>query len=58
MHLPMRYVLREIPADGDKATIKTSAFETIDGGGKWGTLSAIDLKAKGKIVWQPRRKIR
>ena len=27
--LPMRYVLREIPADGDKPAIKTSAFETI-----------------------------
>lgn len=52
MHLPMRYVLREIPADGDKPAIKTSAFETIDGGEKWGTLSAIDLKAKGKILWQ------
>lgn len=52
MHLPMRYVLREIPADGDKPAIKTSAFETIDGGEKWGTLTAIDLKTKGKILWQ------
>ena len=57
MHLPMRYVLREIPADGDKPAIKTSAFETIDGGEKWGTLTAIDLKAKGKIRGQ-KRKIR
>ena len=52
MHLPMRYVLREIPADGDKPGIKTSSFETVDGGEKWGTLSAIDLKSKGKILWQ------
>ncbi len=52
MHLPMRYVLREIPADGDKPAIKTSAFETIDGVPKWGTLTALDLKAKGKILWQ------
>jgi len=50
MHLPMRYVLRKIPADGDKPAIKTSAFETIEGGKKWGTLTAIDLKAKGKIL--------
>jgi len=34
-HLPMRYVLREIPADGDKPAIKTSAFETIDSAPKW-----------------------
>ena len=52
LHLPMRYVIREIPADGDKPAIKTSAFETVDGGEKWGTLTAIDLKAKGKILWQ------
>ncbi|MDO9383731.1 MAG: PQQ-binding-like beta-propeller repeat protein [Hyphomicrobiaceae bacterium] len=52
LHLPMRYVIREIPADGDKPAIKTSAFETIEGGEKWGTLTAIDLKAKGKILWQ------
>lgn len=52
MHLPMRYVIREIPADGDKPAIKTSAFETIDDGEHWGTLTAIDLKASGKIAWQ------
>lgn len=52
LHLPMHYVIREIPADGDKPAIKTSAFETVEGGEKWGTLTAIDLKAKGKILWQ------
>ena len=52
MPLPMRYVIREIPADGDKPAIKTSAFETIDDGEHWGTLTAIDLKASGKIAWQ------
>jgi hypothetical protein len=26
--------------------------QIIDGGEKWGTLMAIDLKAKGKILWQ------
>lgn len=52
LHLPMRYVIREIPAHGDKPAIKTSAFETVEGGEKWGTLSAIDLKARGKILWQ------
>jgi len=36
----------------DVPAIKTSAFETIDGGEKWGTLTAIDLKAKGKIPSQ------
>jgi hypothetical protein len=37
----VRYVLREIPADGDKPSIKTSAFETIGRDEKWGTLALI-----------------
>lgn len=52
MHLPMRYVIREIPAEGDKPAIKTSAFEVLESGEAWGTLTAIDLKASGKIAWQ------
>jgi len=36
----------------DLPAIKTSAFETIDGGENLGTLAAIDLKANGKIPWQ------
>jgi glucose dehydrogenase len=36
----------------DLPAIKTSAFETIDGGENSGTLAAIDLKAEGKIPWQ------
>jgi glucose dehydrogenase len=36
----------------DVPALKTSAFQAIDGGEKWGTLTAIDLKAKGKILWQ------
>lgn len=52
LHLPMHYVIREIPADGAKPAIKTSAFETVDGGERWGTLTAIDLKASGRIAWQ------
>jgi hypothetical protein len=31
---------------------RKSRFETIDGGEKWGTLTAIDLEATGKILWQ------
>jgi hypothetical protein len=38
----------------DVPAIKTLAFETIDGGEKWGSLTAIDLKAKGKILSQQR----
>jgi hypothetical protein len=26
-------------------------LETIDGGEKWGTMTAIDLKAKGTLLW-------
>jgi alcohol dehydrogenase (cytochrome c) len=35
----------------DLPAIKTSAFETIDGGENSGTLAAIDPKANGKIPW-------
>ena len=31
---------------------RKSQFETIDGGEKWGTLTAIDLKVRSKILWQ------
>jgi hypothetical protein len=51
MRLPMHDVRREMPADGDRPATKTSAFGTIDGGEKWGTLKAIDLAAHGKILW-------
>ena len=30
--------------------IDNLGFETIDGGEKWGTMTAIDLKANGKIL--------
>jgi len=37
---------------------RKSRFETIDGGEKWGTLTAIDLEATGKILCSRRRTIR
>ena len=51
LHMPTRYTVNEIPASGDKPALRYTALEPVDGP-KWGTLSAIDLYAGGKIRWQ------
>ena len=51
MHLPTRYHTAELPAAGDKPAVTYYTFEPAKGP-SWGTLSAIDLKAGGKIKWQ------
>jgi glucose dehydrogenase len=51
LHMPTRYTVRDIPAAGDKPAVHYTALEPVDGP-KWGTLSAIDLRSKGKIAWQ------
>jgi glucose dehydrogenase len=51
LHMPTRYTVREIPAAGDKPAVRYTALEPVDGP-KWGTLTAIDLRSQGKIVWQ------
>jgi alcohol dehydrogenase (cytochrome c) len=53
IHLPLRYTVREVPAIGDKAAVRYTALEPVDGP-KWGTLSAIDVRSTGKIRWQVR----
>jgi glucose dehydrogenase len=53
IHLPLRYTVREVPALGDKAAVRYTALEPVDGP-KWGTLSAIDVRSTGKIRWQVR----
>jgi alcohol dehydrogenase (cytochrome c) len=51
LHMPTRYTVREIPAEADKPAVHYTALEPVDGP-KWGTLSAIDLRSKGRIAWQ------
>jgi glucose dehydrogenase len=51
LHMPMRYTVREIPAAGDKPAVRYTSLEPTDGP-RWGTLSAVDTRAQGKIRWQ------
>ena len=51
LHMPMRYTVRDIPATADKPALRYTSLEPVDGP-RWGTLSAIDTRARGKIRWQ------
>ncbi len=51
LHMPTRYTVKDIPATGDKPAVRYTALEPVDGP-RWGTLTAIDLHAGGKIRWQ------
>lgn len=55
MHLPTTYRSAEIPAADGKPAIKYVVLDT-DTAEKWGTLTAIDLAANGKILWQNKTK--
>ena len=52
MHMPMRYTVRERPAQGDRPAQRYTVTEpTVEP--RWGTLTAIDART-GKIRWQHR----
>jgi alcohol dehydrogenase (cytochrome c) len=51
LHMPTRYTVNEIPATAGKPALRYTTLEPVEGP-KWGTLSAIDLYASGKIRWQ------
>ena len=51
LHMPIRYTVRELPATADKPALRYTALEPVDGP-RWGTLSAIDTRDRGKIRWQ------
>lgn len=53
MHIPMIYRTAELPAEGDKPAVPYFIIEPSPEE-NWGTLTAIDLKAKGRIAWQTR----
>lgn len=53
MHIPMMYRTAELPAEGDKPAVPYFIIEpSLEA--NWGTLTALDLNASGKIVWQTR----
>lgn len=52
MHMPTRHRTETIPAHGDKPPITYYTLEPEPSVPHWGTLSAIDLSADGKLVWQ------
>ena len=50
-HIPMIYRTDELPAQGDKPAVPYFIIEPSNEP-NWGTLTAIDLKNKGRIAWQ------
>lgn len=52
-HIPMIYRTDELPAQGDKPAVPYFIIEP-SSEPNWGTLSAIDLKNKGRLAWQKR----
>lgn len=55
IHMPTRYTVRERPASDGKPAVRYSVLEVADEA-RWGVLSAIDTRARGKIRWQTRTK--
>ncbi|MFC7053271.1 pyrroloquinoline quinone-dependent dehydrogenase [Hansschlegelia quercus] len=53
MHWPSTYRAQEIAATADKPAVRFFSIEPVKEG-MYGLLSAIDLKAGGKILWQRR----
>lgn len=51
MHMPTRYTVKEVPAHDGKPALRYTALEPVNGP-KWGTLTALDLRNRGKIKWQ------
>jgi glucose dehydrogenase len=51
MHIPMIYRTAELPAQRDKPAVPYFVIEPAHEP-NWGTLTALDLRNKGKVVWQ------
>lgn len=50
MHMPMRYALKQLPAEGDKPAQPYFTLEPSEEP-RWGVLAAIDLKNPAKLAW-------
>jgi len=55
IHMPTTYTIRERPATERKPALRYSVLEVADEP-RWGVLSAIDMRANGRIYWQTRTK--
>ncbi|MDP6516653.1 MAG: PQQ-binding-like beta-propeller repeat protein [Alphaproteobacteria bacterium] len=53
MHMPTDYTVRVRPAQGGQPALRYSVLQVADVP-RWGTLSAIDTRADGRIEWQVR----
>jgi PQQ-dependent dehydrogenase (methanol/ethanol family) len=51
VHMPTRYMVKEIAATATQPAIHYTTLDVVDGP-TWGTLTAIDTRAKGRIAWQ------
>ena len=51
IHMPTRYMVKEIPATATHAAVRYTTLEVVEGP-TWGTLTAIDTRAQGHIRWQ------
>jgi len=51
VHMPTRYTVKEVPASGGKPAVRYTALEPVDGP-RWGTLTALDTRSRGRIRWQ------
>ncbi|MBK8018829.1 MAG: PQQ-binding-like beta-propeller repeat protein [Betaproteobacteria bacterium] len=51
IHMPTRYTVKEIPAAENRPAVRYTSLEVIQGP-TWGTLSALDTRAQGRIRWQ------
>lgn len=55
MHSPTTYRTAELPATDGKPPVRYNVMDTASAD-KWGTLTALDLSARGRIVWQHKTK--
>jgi glucose dehydrogenase len=53
LHMPTRYTVREVPPSGGQPAVRYTRLEPVDGA-RWGTLTALDTRAGGRIKWQTR----
>jgi len=51
LHMPTRYTVKEISAAAGAPAVRYTVLEPVPGA-TWGTLSAIDSRARGTIAWQ------
>jgi glucose dehydrogenase len=51
IHMPTRYTVKEIAATATQPAVHYTTLDIVDGP-TWGTLSAIDTRAQGRIAWQ------